>query len=58
MTVDDGYEGGETKTKVRRMVKHESAKVREREGGEGIGGDGIGGEGIGGDGIGGEGIGG
>lgn len=39
MTVDDGYEGGETKTEVRRMAKHESAKVRECEEGEGIGGE-------------------
>ena len=36
--------GGETKTEVRRMAKHESAEVRECEGGDGIGGDGIGGE--------------
>lgn len=39
MTVDGGYEGGETKTEVRRMAKHENAKVRECEGGEGIGGE-------------------
>ena len=37
---------GETKTEVRRMAKHESAEVRECEGGEGIGGEEIGGEGI------------
>lgn len=31
--------GGETKMEVRRMAKHESAKVREYEGGDGIGGE-------------------
>lgn len=35
---------GETKTEVRRMAKHESAEVRECEGGDGIGDDGIGDE--------------